>query len=487
MITQAKFILLFATLLAPLCFAANYYIKKPAILLSFINSFFPLVFLSSLIAIYSNSLGAKFSVNIISIFGYSLLAFLVDKISYIFLFTLGAVWLIFSFYFRKIFTITNDENWQKNYLFFLAAIALIIFVIISKNFLTISLFLGLTFGVIYYFIRSFFDEEKVKNSQFFISLAATQAVVLLVAAFISYHFNLSFDFFYESKSLDESASGDLSMLLTLFFIALFSGCILPFYLFFYRNLNFELKVVYVIFFLLYLAPMLFFFARILTSLFGGENLEIIFNSTLFLIFKFFILLLIGFFGVAILLNKSIKTAFFYIFLQQVLFCAFSLIFFARYNEHKTFLPLITLFLEFSLLFLTTANLSTYLQKAQQKNFISLFSQLTISCSLLIFSIFSMSGLAPSLGLVTKFYLFKNAIANGDMISLSIFAVNTISLLLFFAISLRSIFAKTEENISEADAELAKNLDFSSSTMFGMMSLSLALFIGLIAFPWLKLF
>jgi len=487
MITQAKLILLFATLLAPLCLAANHYIKKPVILLNFLNSFFPLVFLASLIAVCSKTALVKFSINIITIFNYSPLAFLVDNISYIFLFAIGVAWLIFSFYFRKIFAITNDEKWQKYYLFFLAAIALIIFVIISKNIFTILLFLALTFGVIYHFIRSFFDEEKIKNSKFFIFLTAIQIVVLLVALLISYHFNLSFNFFYESPSVDALYMTDLSLLLILYFIALFSGAILPFYLFFYRNLNFELKTVYIVFFLLYLAPLLFFFARILTSLFGSENLEIIFSSNLFLIFKLFILLLVGFFGAALLLNKSIKTAFFYIFLQQIFFCAFSLIFFARYNENKTFLPLITLFLEFSLLFLTTANLSTYLQKAQQKNFVSLFSQLTISCSLMIFSIFSMSGFAPSLGLATKFYLFKYAISNSDLISLSIFLINAASLLLFFTISLRSIFVKTEEKISEADIELAKNLDFDSTTMLGAISLSLALFIGLITLPWLKLF
>lgn len=487
MIAQAKLILLIATLLAPLCFAANYYIKKPAILLKFLNAFFPLAFLSSLIAVYSKALGAKFSLDIITIFDHSLLAFLVDNIAYLFLFAVGAIWLIFNFYFRKIFTITDDENWQKHYLFFLAAVASIIFIIISKNILTILLFLALNFVIIYHFIRSFFDEEKVKNSQFFIILVALQSFVLLAALLISYHFNLSFDFFYESLRVDLAYSLDLSLLLILFFIALFSGAILPFYLFFYRNLNFEPKTVYIVFFLLSLAPALFFFARILNSLFGSENLEIIFNSNLFLIFKFLILFLSGFFGVALLLNKSIKTAFFYIFLQQILFCAFSLIFFARYNEHDAFLPLFALFLEFALLFLSTANLGAYLQKSQQKNFVSLFSKLTINCSLMLFSIFSMSGFAPSLGLIAKFYLFKNAIVQSDIISLLIFAVNSFSLLLFFAISLRFIFVKTEEKISEADAELAKTLDFDSSSIFGAIALLLALFIGLIAFSWIKLF
>lgn len=484
MITQAKFILIFSTLLAPLCLAANYYIKKPR-LVNFLNIIFPIAFLSSLIAIYSKSVGAKFSLNLISIFDHTLLAFIVDNISYLFLSAVGVIWIILNFYFKKIFVITNDENWQKHYQFFLAAISSIIFVIISKNLLTISLFLALNFAIIHYFIYKFFDIENSKNSHFFIILSAVQGLILLVCALISYHFDLSFDFLYKSHGLgDEIGATDLSLLLILYFIALFGGLILPFYLFFYRNLNFELKTVYIVFFLLSLAPALFAFARILHSLFAGQNLEIIFNSNLFLIFKFFILLLIGFFGAALLLNKSIKTAFFYIFLQQGLFCAFSLIFFARYNQNKAFLPLIALFLEFSLLFLTIGNLSVYLQQAKQKNFTSLFSQLTISCALMVFALFSLSGLAPSLGMVSKFYLFKNAASQGDIILLLIFLTNTISLLLFFAISLRTIFAKTEENPLESDIELAKNLDLDSSTMFGVMSLSLALFVGLVAFPWL---
>jgi NADH:ubiquinone oxidoreductase subunit 2 (subunit N) len=142
---------------------------------------------------------------------------------------------------------------------------------------------------------------------------------------------------------------------------------------------------------------------------------------------------------------------------------------------------------FTLCFLATSNLVLYLTRAQNKQLAGVFYRLTITCSLLLFSLANMAGIAPALGLVEKFFIFKIILEKQLWISLAILLTNFIGITLFSWKIFHPLFSRKTENIPADDMMIAKNIDFDSSLILTGLVVAVFMFLGLIFFPFLTNF
>ena len=452
-----------------------------------LGKIFSVLFLANLIGLYSTLETESVYVSLVRISPELSLGFFVDKIVLGFLFLLSFLWLIFVFYSRRFLDLFELKNSYQFQSFFISIIASINFIILSKNLLTLLLFYNLLILLSYFFAVKFLHKAETIFSRLFMFLLYLESVFFFLAIVATYKFSSSIEFSNTQIIADNFDPTKYRLLFLLFVAGLFASVLAPFYLLYRSQINLEPLILYVFFFLGYAISSLLIFIRIIASIFGTKTFSLILGQVGFGFFEIVFLLNILLASGLLLMSKGIKSSFFYLFFQQLTFVLFSIFFFENFSPSRVYIALCSFLLEFTLLFLAISNLILYLTQAQNKNLDGLFYKLIVTCSLLLFALGSMAGIAPSIGLVEKFFLFKTAISEKQYLSLSILITNSLSLLLFGFKIFRPLFWRQVDGQNEADNELAKNIDFDSSLILTGLTVAVLMFLGLVLFPFLTNF
>jgi formate hydrogenlyase subunit 3/multisubunit Na+/H+ antiporter MnhD subunit len=295
--------------------------------------------------------------------------------------------------------------------------------------------------------------------------------------------------FVEGGIIPEKLSSDkYALLLILYCGGLFTSLLLPFYLF-YRSINIEPIIVYVLFFLAYGLSSLYIFIKLLAFVFGFSGFATVIlqlgYGDFFNCVEWIFLVNITVASVFLVFSKSLKSSFFYLFFQQFLCTLFAIFIFAVFDESLILLTLLSFLLSFSLVFLSISNCILYLKKSQQKWLSGLFYNLKISVILFVFAIGNLMGIIPGIGAVEKFFLIKIIMQKELWLTAIVFGINFFSLIIFSWKIFYPIFFQLDE--SEVKSNLGDEIDYDSSLILTPLILVVAIVFGLIFFPILTKF
>ncbi len=452
--------------------------------LNLVNKFLPLLFLANLIGLCGNVKNDSSYLTIAEAMRGISLGFAIDEIALKFSFLLNFFWLIFIFYSQRFLQMIEEKNSYQLKFFFLLIVAFVNLIILSKNPLSILFFYNCLLLLCHFFAVKFLHKADTKFSRLFTFLLYLESVFLFLAIVATYKFTGQIDF-ANGGVISQNFDQTKHVLLLFFYLSgLFLSVLLPCYLL-YRNITLDPLVIYTLFFLAYGFSSLYIFVKLLNFIFGLKGFALIISKIGFGFFEWIFLLNIGVSSWLLLVSKGLKSSLFYLFFQQFLFALFSIILFATFNGTRIYLGLFSFLLSMTLIFLCLSNFILYLTKAENKRLDGLFYKLTVTSVLFIFGVLNLSGAAPALGAVEKFFLIKIIFQKKLWVSGLILFTNFVGLIFFSWKIFRPLFLRSDKEILQVDSPdtaLAKNIDFDSSLILTALTVAVAMLLGLTFFP-----
>jgi formate hydrogenlyase subunit 3/multisubunit Na+/H+ antiporter MnhD subunit len=452
----------------------------------FTNKLLPILFFANLIGITTNLSRDSSYVLLAQPSEGLYLGFVIDKMSLGFLFFLNFFWLAFVCYSQRFLQIIESKNLSSFKIFFNLIIAFATLIIISKNLLTILFFYNCLIFLGHFFSARFLYKSSTKFSQFFTLIIYLQSIFFFLAIVATYKFNGQIEFTNNGLISDRLDLVQYGLLLILYFGGLFLSVLFPFYLF-YRNINFDPLIIYTLFFLSYGFSTLYIFTKLFVSIFGFHGFALIISRLGFGFLECIFLANLLTASFFLLRNNGLKSSFFYLFFQQLVFALFTITTFAAFNGKYIYLALLSFLLSLTLVFLCISNFILYLSKSQFRKFDGLFYDMKITSVFFIFAILNLVGIVPGVGAVEKFFLLKIIISEKLYLSAAIIAFNFLSLGLFAWKIFYPLFLKLEQPRPDGDLELIKNIDFDSNLILTPLIIAVVIFLGLVFFPILTNF
>ncbi len=479
--TQAQF-LLFLISVIPI---ANYLIlnlcsdsKK---MVNILSKFLPILFFLHLIGLTNSLNNNEVYIKVIETVRGISLGFMVNNITLKFLFLLNFIWIIFVFYSHRFLTLEDNKLINQFKLFFAIAIALVNLILIAQNLLTTLFFYNCLVLLCHFFAIKFLHKKETKYSYLFTFLLYLESLLFFLAIVATYKFSGRIDFIDNGVLSDHLGRAKLFILLALYLGGLFLSMALPSYLL-HRDINLNPLIIYVLFLVSYAFSSLYIFIKILAFVFGLDHFSQAIQIIGFKYFEFIFFLNLLISGVLMLINKNLKSVFFYLFFNQFAFAIFAIFTFAIFDEAKIYLSLFSFLLSITLVFLCLSNVILYLEKAEDKSLKGLFYDLKITSSLLFFAFLNLIGAVPSIGVLEKFFLLKILLKKKLLLGGLIFLTNATILILFTCRMAFLMICKTESRKSEADLELAKAIDFDSSLILTALITAIIVFLAIIFYP-----
>lgn len=492
--TQTQFLLLLVAALPLLNCLLLHFFADSSGLVNFISKLFPIIFLTTLIGILGS---IKYDNNSLTIFKAApeiSLSFAVNHLALGFLFLLNFIWIIFTYYSYQFIKVTNGKYGEDFKMFFALIIALLNLIIISKNLVSILFFYSCLIMSCHFFAVKFLSKKDDKFAKFFTALLYLESAFFFLAIVATYKFAGKIDFSNGGilAEIADHKSEKYLIILLLYLLGLFFSVLLPLYLF-YRNINFDPLVIYVLFLLAYAFSSIYIFIKLLFFIFGIKIFALVLSKSVFIALEWVLLINMAISCAMLLWNKNLKSLFFYLFFSQFVFMLFAMFIFALYDPQKLYLAPFSFILSLTLIFLALSNIILYINKAEKKSIEGLFYDLRVSSSLLLFSIMNIIGFAPAIGALQTFFLIKIFFQKGLGMAAIIFGLNFLTLIFFACRLFYPMSARSEEVLEavekspeissdqENSKKIAREIDFDSSLILTGLVVAIAMFLLLILF------
>lgn len=420
----------------------------------------------------------------------------VDKLSLIFLIALAIIWIFFSFYAVKYFSILNNKNSYSINNFFVLIISILNLLIISKNLFTILFFYIILIICSYLLGIKYLNYHETKFSKFFNFALYLESFFLFLATVLSFKINGQIEFVEKiiiPNNFDPFYHG---IIFLLFFFGLFLSTVMPFYLFFNR-FKFNSLILISLFLISYGFSSGFIFIKILNYIYGIKGFNLIVKNYGLILLNSILTINLIITGIKLIKATDMKSASLYLFLNQFLMLIFSLLIHASYKINFTVISLLAFLLNFMVILFCTGNFELLIEKSSQKKLNGIFYLMPITTSIYLYGLLSLSGISPSLSMVDKFFMISNLIKNKQFFSLMIFVINNGFIIFYTFKTIKLIFLKdlaTDENKKNSRVKIdmsllnfAKKIDFDSQLILTTLLLAIISFSGLIFFSYVTQF
>lgn len=374
------------------------------------------------------------------------------------LFTIGAIWLLLSFYHYRFSIVTSEKNSQ--FIIFLPlAITFLNISILAQNLNSLFFAQFLIILLFSFIFCKFFHDNPTKSRQkgqilfIFIIFFEIIAFFLLIIT-LNHYFNSPI----LNSGINKNFNPKIPLLLFLFsiFSSIFS---LAFFLY-QKRLKFTSTNLFSSLIFTFFLPKIIILSKIsakilpfsLISLYFGQNfvifLEILFAgaiiSTLILI----------------LFSRDFYATLFYLILNQSTLALLA-IFIRSCAEISPSPQIFSNFaLNITLIFFIFSNITIYFQKSQKKRLDGIFPDFKITISLLIFALLNCAAILPPFGSEIAF-LAKISLKNQLFITFLTIFINSVGLIMFTYKLISPSFQLVEGETVPHDQNLAKKIDFSS--------------------------
>jgi formate hydrogenlyase subunit 3/multisubunit Na+/H+ antiporter MnhD subunit len=481
--SNGKLLLFIIAILPILSWFTLRFFKHSQVFYNFCYRLFPILYLVNVFQ-GADYFAKGFNVFTISesIRGVSL-ALYADKISILFLFLIGFIWLLFAFYSKKFFEVISDKNADYFKEFFVLIVSFLNLLILSKNLFTILFFYICLIVSSHFFGIKYFHKVENKLTKSFTFLLYFESFLIFLATVATFKINGQIEFVDKiilPLNYDEFYHG---IIFLLFFFGLFLAMMMPFYIFF-KNINFDGLSLFVIFLMAYGFSSGFVFLKIINYIYGIKGFAVLAKVYGTKFFEILFLINIAITSFFIFKERDLKASSFFLFVHQFNFLIFSILIHLAGKFNYAFISFFAFIINFILIFFCLANFEIYFKKSNEKNYKGLFHLMPITSCILFFSIFSLTGLSPSISTVDKFFIIFYIIKNKLYFSLIIYFLNFITLLAFSIKIIKIFLNKEVDNSNSKKLSIAKKIDFDSNLILSILSIAIISFVGLIFFSYI---
>lgn len=352
------------------------------------------------------------------------ISFGVGKNDIFFLYLIAFIWLCLTFYFNKNFILKRDKNDFYFKEFFILGIGLLNMLVLSKNLFTILFFYSILSIIVYAKLIIMNHNNNNKFLKIYISIIYLQNFLMLIFVAIFFKYNMQMEFFEKIIILNDVVDIKYFILLLLLILSLFLIFLLPHY-FFLGKIEIDSLILLSIFVLFSIFSSFFIYFKIINQIIGIEIVKILFNK--YGIKWLEIVVFINCFISLFLLIKSdnFKSKVFMLMINQSAILVLSFIVFSSINLNNLQNLLLGFILNFLTIFMCLSNYELLWIKSQKSDIRGIFALMPLTSFLLIFSLFSIVGLAPSISFTNYYSLFKNLYNNNLFFSLFIIILNNL--------------------------------------------------------------
>jgi len=335
----------------------------------------------------------------------------------------------------------------------------------------------------HFFGIKYFHKIETKFTKFFTFLLYFESFLIFLATVATFKMNGQIEFIDKiilPLNYDEFYHG---IIFLLFFFGLFLAMVAPFYIFF-KNIKFDGLSLFVIFLMAYAFSSGFVFLKIVSYIYGIKGFAVLAKVYGTKFFEYLFVINIGITSFFIFKERDLKASSFFLFVHQFNFLIFSILIHLAGKFNYAFISFLAFIINFILIFFCLANFEIYFKKSNEKNYKGLFYLMPITSCILFFSIFSLTGLSPSISTVDKFFIIFYIIKNKLYFSLIIYFLNFITLLAFSIKIIKIFLNKEVDNSNSKKLAIAKKIDFDSSLILSILSIAIVSFVGLIFFSYI---
>ena len=274
------------------------------------------------------------------------------------------------------------------------------------------------------------------------------------------------------ENINNLKSEKLEHLFVLLILPTLLFSVFPFYLF-YRKINLNPLVIFVLFFFLYFLSHSLLFVKFYFEIFKHINI----SNLALMIFE--VIFLINIFAASIFLvfSKNLKSAFFYLFFQQLLIAIYSTFLLLFFKYELPILPLISFAFSFLVIVFSLSNILLFFENSQKKKQSKILGNLKISTILLVLAIGNVAAIIPSIGMKVSFIAISKVIAEKLILSAIIYTINFFAVIIFFIKIIFPLLLKDHEHEQFIqDEELARKIDRNYHLIIPSIIFALSIFL-----------
>ncbi len=402
------------------------------------------------------------------------IGFSVTNISLIIALIVTFIWLVITIYSNEYFIFIDDKRFFAFKISSILLVEIIILITFSKNLLSLFLFYQCLIFCLYFFSTYFMYDKDSKASHYFIFSLLASSFFMFLAMVLTYKITGTTEFSNDGIFKNLSYKKYFALLI-LFILSIASIAIAPLHILYKKLYSLNSPIIIMVFVISYGLVSLLILLKIILNIFGFEYF--ISNTTQFN-FSYILnviiainLLLSGFLA---LIQNNIKKILIFLFFNQLIF-AFFLFLILNQSIDQFIIVIVSFILSQTLLFLCLGNINIYLLKSEEKSMTGVFYKLKSTSILLSFALFSLIGVAPSIGFIEKYLLVENYLINDFDFNLLIIFANIV---LIGVAVIRIIYPLSgkDTNQNKHDIQLARSIDLNISLMLPAFGIALLMFL-----------
>lgn len=432
-----------------------------------------------------------------------------DRISIIFLYLMGFLWLSLSFYLSKFDHKNNQKNIDYANDFLVLLVAAMVMLIMSKNLFTVLFFYVILIIILYLIGNKFSENNQNKFLNIYLISNYFESFLIFLATLILFKINGQIDF--QEKMILPSNYDEKYHTISylLLFFGLFLSALFPIYTFI-NFANFKSFKILIFSMTTYVINSCFIYLKITNFIFGTKGISII-QDNIGLYWLEIIILINSLISLMFFMRQNdIKNKLFFLLINQFTLMLLSLAHHSSFKYSMALICVIAFIINFIILCITSANFTLFFTTSAKKDLQGMFYLMPISTTFFIFAILSLIGLMPSLTMVERFQLIKLLINKNNYFSLAIIVFNYAVILLSINKFIRSLFYRpkkslisliasdkkpniqdSENSTNQGDDEnlkkIAQEIDMNSSLIFPFIFLAILSLFALIFYSSLTQF
>ena len=409
------------------------------------------------------------------------IGFFPEPISLTFLGLIALCWVAISYYANRYFLLNNDLKIVPFQIFLTLIIHFISLTILAKNLISVLLFYQSLIFCLYFFGTYFMQKRDIKVSYNLTFLALLSSFFFFLATVLTYKTTGQIDFIQSGVINNSLSVLNYIILLFLYLIGIALVAVVPIYLT-YGNLYYlNPPSVIAIFIISYglLIPLILL--KVIIYIFGVEVFySYIQNGGIkgILIAIITVNLIIS--ATFAIIGDNLKKMLIYLFFNQLIFAVFSLLIMGL-AVHKAVLIIISFVLSQILIFFAIGNINIYLLGSEDKTINGIAYKLKITTAFLIFALVNLIGVGPGIGIIAKYFLLKQVIADHSFINCLIIIMNSALNIGCLLKIIYPMFDMGHKQASELSLGVAKKIEFNFGLMLPMILIASLMFFGFL-FP-----
>ncbi len=402
----------------------------------------------------------------------------------LFLLLIGCFWLALEVYIGQFFLKNGDQKIGQFRILFLIIITTLTSLVLSQNLLSALLCYQFLVVILCFFSAQFIPKISQKSAKNFSLFVLSSAIFLPLAAVLTFKITGNLNFVEGGVMAGQVHLWQYSLLFCFYAISLALVAFVPVYLLF-GNLYYLSPPAIIAILPSFALGILLLLFKVIFYIFGHKLfLSFANNIDYHHLLTIILTLNLLFSGLLAIFSKNLKQILIFLFFNQLIFVIIEFFNFGL-SARQMQIGIISFILSQVLIFLTIGNINLYLKESRERTLNGIFYQLKITVLVLIFALLNLSGLAPSIGILEKFWLVKAVIADKSLTNGLIIMLN---LALYLACVIKIVYPMIEISTQDKNPEsyeIAKDIESNLSLILPILTIVAILFV--LVFPFITNF